>query len=108
MIKLTLVQRGFLDRYYMECTKPAAGPAVALGAEHGFYYEHMLALYDAYVSSWGGTVSVWGDIYPPESFSPLVFPWSSIQELEAQIEAEGIKLNPLPREKTFQSATATS
>jgi hypothetical protein len=97
MINLTKEQRDFLDRYYVECTKPDAGLAVALGAEHGFYYEHMLALFDAYQSSWGGTVSVWGDIYPPEPSSSLVFPWSSIEDLEAQIEAEGIELHRISR-----------
>jgi hypothetical protein len=104
MINLTEAQRDFLDRYYTECTKPDAGPAVALGADHGFYYEHMLALFDAYQSSWGGTVSVWGDISPPEPSSPLTFPWSSIEELEAQIEAEGIELHRLPRMDNSTSA----
>ena len=99
MIKLTRQQRDFLDRYYTEYMKLEAGPATALGTEHGFYYEHLKALFEAYRQSWGGDLAVWGDIYPPvcSSPDPLFFPWPSIQALEEQLKAEGITVSPLPR-----------
>lgn len=99
MIILTSLQRDFLDRYYTEYMTLEAGPATLLGSQHGFFYEHLLALFDVYRRSWGGDLGVWRDGTPPLSPAPdpLVFPWPSIQDLEDQLKAEGISISPLPR-----------
>ena len=76
-----------------------AGPTVTFASQHGFGYQHLLALFDAYRQSWGGNLQVWNAPFPPLSPppDPLVFPWTSIQALEEQLEAEGITMTPLPR-----------
>lgn len=99
MISLNKAQRDFLDRYYTEYMRLEAGPAIVLGAVHGFYYEHLLALYEPYRQAWGGSFEEWRDVFPPVPASPLTFPWPSIQDLEAQLRAEGIEVIPLPRKR---------
>jgi hypothetical protein len=98
---LTSLQRDFLDRYYSEYMTLEAGPVIKFAAQHGFHYEHLRALFEIYRQSWGGDfLAVWGENpYPPLSSppDPLVFPWPSIQDLEAQLKAEGISIFPLPR-----------
>jgi hypothetical protein len=98
MIILTPPQREFLDRYYTEYMNLQAGPTVAFASQHGFGYEHLLALFDSYRQSWGGNLEVWNDPFPPlpPPPDPLVFPWTSIQALEEQLKAEGIAISPLP------------
>jgi hypothetical protein len=99
MMILTSLQRDFLDRYYTEYMNLEAGPAVRLGSQHGFFYEHLRALFDIYCQSWGGDLSIWGASHPPLSpgRDPLVFPWSSIQALEEELRGEGISIKPIPR-----------
>src|SRR5579883_391253 len=99
MIKRTPQQRDLLDRYFTEYMNLEAGPAILLGSRHGFFYEHLRVLFDAYRQSWGGDLGVWGDTLPPLSPAPdpLVFPWPSIRALEDQLRAEGISIDPLPR-----------
>src|SRR5271170_2913666 len=91
MIVRSSLQRDFLDRYCVECVYCCSDSnyARALSKEHGFAYEHMRRLWDAYCYSWSS------DLGPSEGIPPLspppeppVFPWSSIGELEAQLEAE--------------------
>ena len=94
MIILAKSQRDFLDRYYTEYMRLEAGPAIALGAEHGFYYEHLLALYEPYRQAWGGSFGRWGDMFPPVPTGPLTFPWPSIQDLETQLRARGDRGDP--------------
>jgi hypothetical protein len=107
MMTLTSLQRDFLDRYYTEYMNLEAGPAILVGSQHGFFYEHLRALFDAYRQSWGGDLRVWGDSFPPLSPGPdpLVFPWPSIRALEDQLNAEGILISPLPRSTAGRDQT---
>jgi|ERR1700677_2080961 hypothetical protein len=91
MITLTSLQRDFLDRYYVECMNGEVGYAYGRSSVHGFTYDHMMLLWDSYVHSWGDDWGNWGDSHlPPLSPppDPPIFPWSSIQELEAQLKDE--------------------
>jgi hypothetical protein len=90
MITLTSLQRDFLDRFFVENQTIEPGYAFAVAREHGFTYEHFMRLWQAYHRSWGNDFGVWGRPYPPLSPppDPPIFPWSSIQELEEQLEAE--------------------
>ena len=88
---LTSLQRDFLDRYSLECVfcRTESTYARDLARQHGFTYEHMRRLWDAYCRSWSGDSDRWGDVVPPVSPppDPPIFPWASIQELEQQLEA---------------------
>jgi hypothetical protein len=88
---LTSLQRDFLDRYNLECVFCRTDSTYAryLARRHGFTYEHMRRLWDIYCRSWSGDSDRWGDVVPPVSPppDPPIFPWSSIQELEQQLEA---------------------
>jgi hypothetical protein len=97
MIILTAPQRDFLDRYYTEYMNLQAGPTVAFASQHGFGYEHLLALFDSYRQSWGGSLEVWNAPFPPlpPPPDPLVFPWASIQALEEQLKAEGLTISSI-------------
>jgi hypothetical protein len=98
MITLTSLQRHFLDRYYTELMDSEPGYACALAQKHGFTYEHMYKLWDAYHQSWGRDFGVWGADCPPLSPppNPPIFPWPSIQALEEQLETEGVRLTVAP------------
>jgi hypothetical protein len=97
MIVLTSLQRDFLDRYCVECVYCTSDSNYArtLSRRHGFTYEHMRKLWDTYCRSWGSELRPSDGIPPlsPEPEPPL-FPWSSIEELEAQLEAEDAAENP--------------
>jgi hypothetical protein len=90
-IVLTSLQRDFLDRYSVECVYCCSNSNYAreLSKQHGFTYEHMRRLWDAYCRSWGNDLDP-SDGIPPLSPppEPPIFPWSSIGELDEQLEAE--------------------
>jgi hypothetical protein len=89
---LTSLQRDFLDRYNLECVFCRTDSTYArdLAQQHGFTYEHMRRLWDIYCRSWSGDSDRWGDVVPPVSPppDPPIFPWSSIQELERQLDED--------------------
>jgi hypothetical protein len=98
---LTRTQRDFLDHYFVEYMELEPGPTIRLGAQHDFFYEHLRALFEIYRQAWGDEWGTWTDSYPPLSnpSDRLVFPWSSISDLEDQLKADGIEVIPIPRTK---------
>jgi hypothetical protein len=93
MIILTSLHRDFLDRYFIGCMNGYPDDAYIFGLclQHGFTYDHFMKLSGAYKRSWGNNWNAWvGSHLPPVSPepNPPIFPWSSIQELEAQLDAE--------------------
>lgn len=91
MIVLTSLQRDFLDRYAVECVYCCSDSTYVrdLSRHHGFTYEYMRNLWDAYCRSWGSDLGPTHRIPPlsppPE---PPIFPWSSIRELDEQLALE--------------------
>jgi hypothetical protein len=90
MMILTSLQRDFLDRFYTEMVDAQTGYATTLARKHGFTYKHFNRLWESYLQSWGGDTSAWGKPYPPLSPppDPPIFPWPSLEALEAQLQEE--------------------
>jgi hypothetical protein len=94
MMILNNPQRDFLDRFYIEMVNTEVGYATTLARKHGFTYRHFNRLWDSYLQSWGGDTRAWGKLYPPLSPppDPPVFPWPSLEALEAQLREDEARL----------------